>query len=507
MATLSRSDFKNMQRVLIKAGTSVVTHKSGAVAVSRIACIVEQIRHLLNDGKKVILVSSGAVGIGKQKLGHHLDPQFEKNHIHMRSFAATGQSGLMGIYEYMFSYYKIKCAQILLTDDDFSIYERRQNVKNTINNLLEYNVVPILNENDVISTRKTPYRDDNIKILWDNDSLACLISIELKINITILLTDVDGLYKQLPINGEKFEVIDIYNNKKKNIIIGPKSRVGRGGMQAKIDNALNAVLKGVNVVIIANGKKMDTIDKIIKGESIGTLFIHEKYLTQIQLNPSEIATFARKESLKLVQLNTNERKKILLSIANALNNNKHIILSENKKDLNNAKHINLNKQLFQRLKLTSKKLNTVITGIKQIANYDEPIGQIIREMNLSSTLNLKQITTPIGVLLVIFESRPDVLPQVISLSIKSGNGLLLKGGSEALYSNKILYSIISNAITINSPLNNKIIGNKIIHLIETRKDIKSLLNLDKDKIDLIIPRGSMKFVKFIENNTSIPVLG
>ena len=201
MASFGRSDFKNMKRVLIKAGTSVITHSNGTIALSRIAFIVEQIVRLVRDrGVSVVLVSSGSIGIGKQKLGHHLSPQFEKSDIFMRSFAATGQSGLMGIYDYFFSHYKIQCAQILVTDADFLIDERRNNLKKTVETLLSYNVVPILNENDVISTRKTPYRESEgkqLKIVWDNDSLACLVSIECKMDLTVLLTDVDGLYKSM----------------------------------------------------------------------------------------------------------------------------------------------------------------------------------------------------------------------------------------------------------------------------------------------------------------------
>ena len=198
MAPVSRSDFKNMKRVLIKAGTSVVTHSNGTAALSRIAFIVEQITRLVRNGVSVILVSSGSVGIGKQKLGHHLSREYEKDASFMRSFAATGQSGLMGIYEYMFSYYKVQCAQILLTDDDFKFSERKSNLKQTLDRLMTYSVVPILNENDVISTRTEPYRDSELKIVWDNDSLACLVATEMGMELTILLTDVEGLYKKIP---------------------------------------------------------------------------------------------------------------------------------------------------------------------------------------------------------------------------------------------------------------------------------------------------------------------
>ena len=203
----------------------------------------------------------------------------------------------------------------------------------------------------------------------------------------------------------------------------------------------------VKAVVVASGRMKDSIDRIIRGENIGTLFVATSSLSKIQLNPAEIAVNARTESRKLQQLSTAERRQILLDIANALRVHKEEILSANQRDLEEAKRTNLNVQLLHRLKLNEKKLGVVMEGIEQIANGIEPIGRVVREMELSETLNLKQWTTPIGVLLVIFESRPDVLPQVIALSIKSGNGLLLKGGSEAFHSNQCLHGIIAAAIS------------------------------------------------------------
>jgi len=507
MSAVSRSDFQSYKRVLIKVGTSIVTHSDGRIALPRIAFIVEQVQRLVSRGTNVVLVSSGSVGVGKQRLGHSKSTEHEKDHIFMRCYAATGQPGLMSIYESMFAHYGIKCAQALVTDHDFTFVDRTENLKNTLNALLSHDVVPILNENDVITPRREALRDDELKVLWDNDSLACLVGVQLNMDLIILLTDVEGIYKSMtPLqNGDKPDIVPVYRAQQQSITIGAKSRVGRGGMQEKIKNALYAVDNGVKAVVIASGKKQNIIDQIIEGEDVGTLFVHPSKLTKIQLNPAQIAINARNEARKLQQLSTQERRQILMDIADALQAHIPQILAANKQDQDIAMRQKLNAQLLNRLKLNDKKLQVVIDGIRQIANYPEPNGRVRREINLSATLNLKQITCPIGVLLVIFESRPDVLPQVIALSLKSGNGLLLKGGSEALHSNKCLFDIIASSITDST--RRRLVGHKVVNLIETRKDIKSLLTLDANKIDLIIPRGSNQFVEYIQKNTNIPVLG
>lgn len=203
----------------------------------------------------------------------------------------------------------------------------------------------------------------------------------------------------------------------------------------------------VKAVVVASGRMPDSIDRIVAGENIGTLFVAPSSLSSIQLNPAEIARNARTESRKLQQLSSSERTHILLSIAAAMRANTARIMASNLRDLDEAKRTDLSPQLLRRLELTDKKLGVVADGIEQIAKGQEPIGRVVRDMELSATLKLKKMTTPIGVLLVIFESRPDVLPQVIALSIKSGNGLLLKGGSEAIHSNQCLHQIITAAIS------------------------------------------------------------
>ena len=158
---------------------------------------------------------------------------------------------------------------------------------------------------------------------------------------------------------------------------------------------------------------------------------------------------------------------------------------------------------LKRLQLTEDKLDVLAAGIRSIAEQDEPLGQTMSTTELSEGLVLEKVTCAIGVLLIIFESRPDCLPQIAALAIRSGNGVLLKGGKEATRSNALLHSIIAD--TIESASGGRV-GRGAVSLVSGRDSIPSLLKLD-DCIDLVIPRGSNALVKFIKESTHIPVMG
>lgn len=162
----------------------------------------------------------------------------------------------------------------------------------------------------------------------------------------------------------------------------------------------------------------------------------------------------------------------------------------------------IEESLMKRLKLKPDKIGQLATGIRKIAASKEPIGNLISRTKIMKGLVLDKVTVPIGVLLIIFEARPDALPQIAALAIRSGNGLLLKGGKEAANSNTFLHKIIGDAIDEVAPG----VGRSVIGLVQTRAAISELLKLE-DVIDLVIPRGSNKFVSYIQDNTKIPVLG
>lgn len=196
-----------------------------------------------------------------------------------------------------------------------------------------------------------------------------------------------------------------------------------------------------------------------------------------------------------------ERASCVNTLADLLISKQQMILDANEKDLLQAQKDGLAKPLLSRLSLTPAKLRGLATGLKQIAESSlHNVGRVLRRTKLAEGLNLKQITVPIGVLLVIFESRPDSLPQVAALSIASANGLLLKGGKEAAHSNKALMELVKEALSTVGATN-------AISLVSSREDVSDLLTMEKH-IDLIIPRGSSELVRNIQDRSQrIPVLG
>lgn len=188
-------------------------------------------------------------------------------------------------------------------------------------------------------------------------------------------------------------------------------------------------------------------------------------------------------------------------MADLLESRQAEILKANTKDLEEAKKNGLAKPLLSRLSLTPAKLKSLSSGLRQIADESmNNVGRVVRRTMLAEGLELKQITVPIGVLLVIFESRPDSLPQVAALAISSANGLLLKGGKEAANSNRYLMDLVKEALAAVGASN-------AISLVSTREDVGDLLSMEKH-IDLIIPRGSSDLVRSIQDQSKhIPVLG
>jgi glutamate-5-semialdehyde dehydrogenase len=206
----------------------------------------------------------------------------------------------------------------------------------------------------------------------------------------------------------------------------------------------------------------------------------------------------KKISSGLPSLGIDTRNLALENIAKSLESSTIYILEQNKLDLESGK--NISQSLYKRLILSEKKINEMVSGIRSLITLDDPLGKVQLNRELDSNLVLTRFSVPIGVIGVIFESRPDALVQISSLLIKSGNCGILKGGKEAINTNKALFGIILDAIK-DIPL-----LSKALVLAESREDIRDILLLD-DYIDLMIPRGSNELVQYIKNNTKIPVMG
>jgi len=215
---------------------------------------------------------------------------------------------------------------------------------------------------------------------------------------------------------------------------------------------------------------------------------------------AEIAKAAKSASIQLAEVKADVKNNALAEIAKTLKQHSAEIVSANKKDLADAEKNNLAAPLLKRLKFDENKIAETIAGIDSLIKLDDPVGRTLSATEIDDGLELYKVSCPIGVIGVIFESRPDALVQISTLCLKSGNAVLLKGGSEAATTNKILTELISQASEKAG------LPKGWIQLLQTRQDVAEMLAMD-NHIDLIIPRGSNEFVRYIMDNTNIPVLG
>ncbi|XP_046636565.1 delta-1-pyrroline-5-carboxylate synthase-like isoform X2 [Daphnia pulicaria] len=516
-----RSQLRNAKRVVIKLGSAVITREDECgLALGRLASIVEQVAELQNEGRECLMVTSGAVAFGKQKLAHEQTLSMSMREtlhqrdrqqssaktsfvIEPRAAAAVGQSGLMSLYDAMFSQYGVKIAQVLVTKPDFYNEETRRHLASTVSELISLNIVPIINTNDAVSP--PPLADEDLAgviSIKDNDSLAARLAAEVQADLLILMSDVDGIYT-CPPSEEGARLINTYSPQHAvSIQYGKKSRVGLGGMDSKVRSACWALEKGISVVI-CNGMAENAVRNIIAGRKLGTFFTDYK---NGGVSIESAAEHARDGGRQLQSLTGHQRSDIIQNLAEMLLERQPQILKANAEDLKILNETSTTKHggvgpLRGRLTLTPAKLKSLSDGLKQIADSSHDIvGRIMRRTLLATGLELTQVTVPIGVLLVIFESRPDVLPQVAALAIASANGLLLKGGKEATHSNQILMDVVRQALeTAGVP--------QAVSLVSTREEISDLLTMDQ-YIDLVIPRGSGELVRSIQQQSrNIPVLG
>jgi delta-1-pyrroline-5-carboxylate synthetase len=562
----SRAALRRARRVCVKAGTSVVANEDGRPSLTRLGAIVEQIGELSNAGVQVIFVSSGAVGMGKRLLRKQTkmamslkDIQTEgrgmgesarggdvskasrnssfvsllnteerphtwaqKNKHYDSACAAAGQFEMMNLYSSLFAQCEISASQLLVTQSDFTDPARLNNLHYAIERLLDLGIVPIINENDAVSGNLGYTADD---VFSDNDSLAALCSRSFDAEVLLLLTDVEGVYDRPPTDPNA-KMLTMYMPNSSEVAIGAKSAQGRGGMGSKIDAASAAVRQGsmCSACVVASGSDLNSIRAILGSDpkygTRGTLFctpgsdLEAQAMQDSTLHESESsasvsdearlkASAARNEARKLQALAYSVRQDILRAVAKALIERKEELLAANAMDMEAAEKDNVAVVLKKRLKLTDEKFAVLAAGLLQLADLPDPLGVVKSKRELADGLELSLITVPIGVLMIIFESRPDSMPQIAALALASGNGLLLKGGKEAAHSNAAIHKVIGDAIEEGSGGQ---IKRDIIALVTSRGQVADMLSLD-DVIDLVIPRGSNALVSYIKANTRIPVLG
>ena len=250
-------------RIVIKVGTSTLTYSTGRLNIRRVEELVKVISDIKNAGNEVIFVSSGAIGMGMGKMNLRSRPSDMPS---KQAVAAVGQCELMYTYDRLFSKYNHTVAQILLTAEDTDYEQRRENFNNTINRLLDYGVLPVINENDTIATSEIS--------VGDNDTLAAIVAVVTNADLLVLLSDIDGLYTSDPSSNPEAELIKEVDQIDESIIScagGSVSGLGTGGMSTKIKAAKLVTGHGCDM-IITNGDKPEVLYDIMDGKHPGTLF-------------------------------------------------------------------------------------------------------------------------------------------------------------------------------------------------------------------------------------------
>lgn len=260
---MKREQLKQYKRIVIKVGTSMVTYPNGRLNLKRVERLAWVLSDLRNQGKEVVLVTSGSIGIGSVRLAFEERPKETKK---KQAAAAVGQAILMQVYQNFFNEYNQKMAQILLTKDDIVNDERKNNTMNTFETLLELGVIPVVNANDTISTDEIGFSD--------NDKLSALVASILGADLLILLTDIDGLYDADPKENPYAKRISYVEGITKEIeaMAGEKgSKFSVGGMTTKIEAAKMCMEQKLDMVI-ALGENPTIVFEVLDGEDVGTYF-------------------------------------------------------------------------------------------------------------------------------------------------------------------------------------------------------------------------------------------
>lgn len=252
------------RRIVVKVGTSTLTHNTGKLNINRMEMLIRQLADLRNQNREVVLVTSGAVGVGLGRLGLSERPA---TIVQRQALAAIGQGLLMQVYEKLFAEYGQTVAQILLTRSDISDRKRYLNARNTILALLNYQVIPIINENDTVAT-------EELKI-GQNDALSALVAGLIEADLLVLLSDIDGLYTADPKKNKNAKLIPLVSEITPEILSmagGSGSLFGTGGMITKLEAARMATAAGTSMVLM-NGSDPSLLQLIFAGKPVGTVFL------------------------------------------------------------------------------------------------------------------------------------------------------------------------------------------------------------------------------------------
>ena len=511
MNSISKSE-----RIVVKIGTGVLTSEDGKLDLTRMRDLTEEIAELHAAGRQIVIVTSGAIAAGRSRLGLR-EKELEKMDVPLQqTAAAVGQSVLMRTYDDFLSRHGIISGQVLLTQDDFCDEARLNNLRNTIETLLSKNAIPIINENDTVAINELmiPEKTGKTKVFGDNDRLSALIAAETNADCLVMLSDVDGLFQNAEEsrNGGKIVKTVERIDEKIEKMAGEGGR-GRGGMSSKIQAAKLATSAGVTVVL-ANGKKEGTLRAILSGQETGTTFFASPTPTNVSAavcaparqgkiseKVLEAVEMAKEASVGLGLASTERKNAALEEMAAEILKAEKEILAANEKDVAEARKKGVKEPLVDRLALDSTRVGEMAEMTRLVAGLEDPVGKMLAQFKGAQGIEIAKKSVPLGVIAIVYESRPNVTADAAALCVKSGNAVVLRGGSDALNSNKAIIAALEKGLK-----NAGFSGNEVVLLRSgERSEVTDLLKCD-DSIDAVIPRGGEGLIKFVRHNSSIPVI-
>lgn len=480
------------KRIVVKIGTGVLNSADGKLDLNVLRDLCGQTSDLHDSGKEVVVVTSGAVASGRARLelnGEGLDMVLQQ------ASAAVGQSLLMEQYNAFFGR-RGKCvAQILLTQQDFADQARFRNVLSTFERLLGMRVIPVVNENDAVATEELDSsKGKDERLFGDNDMLSSLVAVGIKADALVILSTVDGL-----LDSQKNVIGTVGKVSGEHSALDFGAVGGRGGLSSKLEAMRKATSSGI-FGIIANGKSNRVLDRVFSGENTGTLFLKQQKAGEQKSDYAFKVAAEAKESAKLLSKSAEEkRNSALVTAAGLIERSAQEILAKNAADVGEAREKGQSPAFLQRLALSQKSIAYLSETLRKVAALGLP-EEKIAEWKLQNGIQITKVRAPLGVVLLIFESRPDVVVEGAALALKSGNSIILKGGKEAARTNAILSDLLRQALAQSG------LPQGSAQLFSgTREDLKELMQRSED-LDLVVPRGGESLLRFVKGNSAIPLL-
>ena len=478
-------------RIVLKLGTSTLTHPTGNLNIRRVEELCKVCSDLKNAGHELVLVSSGAVAMGVGKLSLAERP---KDIPGKQAAAAVGQCELMYIYDKLYSQYHHVVAQLLITADDIETPERAKNFHNTLARLLQLRTLPIINENDTVATQELG--------IGDNDTLAAIVARTIRADLLILFSDIDGLFTADPHSDPAAKLIPVVERltpEIERLACGAGSKFGTGGMQTKLHAAHIATEAGVPMVI-ANGAQPAALYDLMDGKPVGTKFL-ARGEGMMEFTPTEVILKRAKAAAACPALRDTEAKnRALAAMAQELRAEAPAILAENAADLE-ASRGKVSDVMLDRLALNEARLEGMAAGIEAVAALPDPVGRTLDEFVRPDGLRICKRSVPMGVIAIIYESRPNVTSDAAALALKSGNVCVLRSGREAYRSAAAITAALRRGLERTG------LTPDLVNLVEdTSHAGAAALMTATGYVDLLIPRGGAGLIRACVEHATVPCI-